>query len=305
MVNWRKFSEQLPTNLPEGGSVVYIKHPNSGQPIKCFYLHYPFRSDIKDRLYKINEGGRKITPLGLKENPTEWSTLLDFEKEPETVEPHSGELDNIDLIKPLLDFSDEECFYFLQIMQRRKDGNSTHRHTRIIKNYYIRSEEYLDKKYDEIKDLCRFFKARACIRLNKRNYRDVSFKMMQYLAGMMSNKDWEHCNKAFNKACGRGHAEPKNGKSWVVDVDSKVTGKVNYIAKMIEKCDPAGLFKVHKILESPNGYHLITSPFNTDQFVNEIIPEDSDIIRVVEIKKDNPTNLFVPNLDNKNNTDEK
>lgn len=304
MVNWRKFSEQLPTNIPGVGNVVYIKHPNSGKPIKCFYLHNPFDLNIRYRLYEIDESGHMTTLLDLEENPTEWTTPVDFEKESETVESRSGELDNIDLIKPLLDFSDEECFYFLQIMQRRKDGNSTHRHTRIIKNYYIRSEEYLDKKYDEIKDLCRFFNARACIRLNKRNYRDVSFKMMQYLAGMMSNKDWEHCNKAFNKACGRGHAEPKRGKSWVVDVDSTDNKKVVEICKMVDQCDPQ-VHKVHTVLESPNGYHLITSPFNTNQFVNEVIPEDSDIIRVVEIKKDNPTNLFVPNLDNKNNTDEK
>lgn len=207
------------------------------------------------------------------------------------------EVDNYDLIRPLLNFENEGQFYFLQVMQRRKDGNDIKRHTKIIKNYYIHSLEYLDKKYDEIKGLCTFFNSRACIRLNRRDYRSVSFKMMQYLSGMMANRDWENCKKAFNKACGRGNAETKTTKTWVVDIDNQDSDNAHLLSTLIDRCRPtiAGESKVIEILPSKAGFHLITRPFDLHQMSNEIVNSaDRKVPQNWEVKKDNPTNLYIP-----------
>lgn len=205
------------------------------------------------------------------------------------------EINNKDKILSLLDFSGENTFYFLQIMKRRKDGHpEMNRHTKVIKNYYISNREYFERKWEEIVGFCNFFKARACLRLNKRDYRSVSFKIMQYMAGMMANEDWMHCKNSFAKACGRGHSDPQ--KKWVVDVDSREIELLEWVVGLINQCNPYDLNKVIAKLDSPNGYHLITKPFDALQFRNRICIEKG--IDKVDIKKDNPTNLYVPNLNN-------
>lgn len=58
-------------------------------------------------------------------------------------------VDNFDLIEEFLKFESEDDFYFLQVIQRKKDGNETGRGNngaRLIKAYYIHSIEHLEEK---------------------------------------------------------------------------------------------------------------------------------------------------------------
>jgi hypothetical protein len=59
-------------------------------------------------------------------------------------------VNNLELIKPLLKFESDDDYYFLQILQRKKDnadldkrlmGNNNS--ARLIKGYYIKSVEHL------------------------------------------------------------------------------------------------------------------------------------------------------------------
>jgi hypothetical protein len=75
-------------------------------------------------------------------------------------------IDNIQLILPFLKFESKDDFYYLQILQRKKENPQLGSNSRVIKNYYITSEKYLLDRYNEIKKLCEVFNARAMIRLN-------------------------------------------------------------------------------------------------------------------------------------------
>ena len=86
-------------------------------------------------------------------------------------------IDNIDFIKPLLNFNNEGDFYMLYIFKRKKDqttDKANHQSVRTIKTYCVDSSDYLDKRYDEIKQLCEMFNARAYIHIQKQNHQDVS-----------------------------------------------------------------------------------------------------------------------------------
>jgi hypothetical protein len=63
-------------------------------------------------------------------------------------------IDNLKLILPFLKFESQDDFYYLQILQRKKENAELGSNSRVIKNYYIKSEEYLLDRYDEIKKLC-------------------------------------------------------------------------------------------------------------------------------------------------------
>lgn len=192
-------------------------------------------------------------------------------------------INNFSLIEPLLKFDSDDDFYFLQILQRKKENELLGSNSHVVKNYYIKSSDYLNKRHDEIIKLCDMFNARAMIRLNKRSFSNVAFKTLVNLANTISNKDYAFCHTQYDSACGNGHND-KN-KTWILDID-ELGRNLNSMILFIEReCDPVGN-KFIITIPSKNGYHLITKPFNTQQFEMQY--------PAVEIHKDNPTNLYIP-----------
>lgn len=202
-------------------------------------------------------------------------------------------INNIELIKPLLNFVNKDDFYYLQILQRKKDPNpiglptGSNNNARTIKNYYINNLEYLDKKMPEIIALCDLFNARASIRLNKRSYRKVAFRTLQKVSGILANGEYSHLKTAYSKACGLGH-NAGNNKTWIVDLDESYQLEKEYLNKLqddINDFQPEGN-KIIAIIPSKSGIHLITKPFNIKQLQEKSY--------MMDIHKDNPTNLYIP-----------
>lgn len=198
-------------------------------------------------------------------------------------------IDNLNLVLPFLVFESADDFYYLQILQRKKENPQLGRNSRVIKNYYIKSQEDLIKKYDEIKDLCRLFNARASLRLNKRSFEKVAFKAMINMAENMGQRDYLHVSHCYDRAIGDGHND-KN-KKWIIDIDAPVGGVISaeYLEKMkgyINNQRPEGN-KILSIIPSKTGIHLITSPFDLKTFYDEY-PD-------IDVHRDNPTNLYLVN----------
>jgi len=192
-------------------------------------------------------------------------------------------IDNIDKILPFLNFESEDDFYYLQILQRKKENSQLGSNSRVIRNYYIKSTQYLLNRYDEIKKLCDVFNARAMIRLNKRSFEKVGFKTMENLAHTMMNKEYSFLNKSYDRACGLGHNDSE--KKWILDIDIIDEKFDREVQLFINNIIPAG-GKILGNFKSKNGHHLITKPFNLQEF-SQKYPN-------IEIHKDNPTNLYIP-----------
>jgi hypothetical protein len=195
-------------------------------------------------------------------------------------------IDNLELIKPLLNFSEPGDFYMLLVLKRKKDQpegeRDNHQSVRTIKTYCVESIEYLEKRYEEIKQLCEMFKARAYIHIQKQNHRDVSLNMMVALAQRI--QDGNHKQQGlFDSVVGQLKTYEKR---WVCDVDVKDTQFVENVVKFINSLKPEGS-KCEAVIPTKNGYHLITQRFDTKTFSEEY-PE-------IQIQKKNPTLLFLPN----------
>lgn len=203
-------------------------------------------------------------------------------------------VNNLEKILPLLKFESEDDFYYLQILQRKKDNPHIGANSKVIKNYYITSEKYLLDRFDEIKTLCDVFNARASLRLNKRSFEKVGFKAMTNMANTMMNKDFKFLKASYDRACGLGHND-KN-KTWIVDVDKEEVIWLEQIISAIQPCEPLG-DKIVVQLDSKTGLHLITRPFNTEQFkinlAKELQAYQMSPISI-EIHKDNPTAIYIP-----------
>jgi hypothetical protein len=192
-------------------------------------------------------------------------------------------IDNFELIKPLLSFDSEDDLYYIQVMQRKKENPDIGTNTRTIKEYYFNNLAYLESRYDEIKKLCNFFNARAGLRLNKRSARKVALKTLQNISENLIHEAHISIKSAYSKACGQCHND-KN-KKWIVDIDTKNIDHVDKVKSAIYKCEPRNIV-LYATIPSVAGMHLITSPFNVQEFKSMGFTED--------IHKDNPTNLYIP-----------
>jgi hypothetical protein len=195
-------------------------------------------------------------------------------------------IDNIEQIKKLLNFEKVGDFYMLYVLKRKKDQpegeRDNHQSVRTIKSYCIESIEHLDRRYDEIKQLCEMFKARAYIHVQKQNHTDVSLNMMVALAQRI--QDGNHKQQGlFDSVVGQVKTQEKR---WIVDIDTKENGIENLISNEIYMLRPEGS-KVEAIIPTKNGYHLITKRFDVKSF--------SDKYPDIDIQKKNPTLLYYPN----------
>ena len=198
-------------------------------------------------------------------------------------------IDNIELIKPLLNFTEKGDFYMLYVFKRKKDQpegeRDNHQSVRTIKTYCIDSVEHLERRYDEVKQLCEMFKARAYIHVQKQNHRDVSLEMMVALAEKIRNGQ-NNQKGLFDSVVGQIKTYEKK---WIVDIDTKDEIVVHRIAHIINQMKPEG-DKIITCIPTKNGYHLITSRFDVLTF-NKMMSLQGE---VPDIQKKNPTLLFLP-----------
>jgi hypothetical protein len=195
-------------------------------------------------------------------------------------------IDNLEIIKPLLNFSEPGDFYMLYVFKRKKDQpegeKDNHQSVRTIKAYCIESIDHLERRYAEIKQLCEMFKARSYIHVQKQNHKDVSLEMMMALAERIKNGS-QNQKGLFDSVVGQLKT---NEKRWIVDVDTKDQVELDAIKYNINRfCRPEG-DKVESTIPTKNGYHLITERFDVMEFKKHF--------PTIDIQKKNPTLLYLP-----------
>jgi hypothetical protein len=190
---------------------------------------------------------------------------------------------NFEQIRNLLKF-ESDYFYFIQIIQRKKENSELGSNNRIIRSYNISSLEKFDKNKDEIIKLCETFNARAYIHLNRRKWRKIALESLRYNAELIANEQYEGIKSSFETIIGRNNSEPYSTKTWIVDCDGMTTPSPLMIAMIEHECQPKDGHKCLHIIPTKNGCHLITKPFDTQKFGMKY----GDI----EIHKDNPTILY-------------
>jgi hypothetical protein len=202
-------------------------------------------------------------------------------------------IDNMSTIKRLLNFEKEGDFYMLYVFKRKKDQpegeRDNHQSVRTIKTYCVDSIEYLEKRYDEIKQLCEMFKARAYIHVQKQNHKDVSLNMMVALAQRIQDGNLKQ-KGLFDSVVGQLKTHEKR---WIIDIDNVSTDRfahAEYYTSMREYInelqEEVGKDKNMAFVKTKSGFHIITQPFNVMKF-KEKYPD-------IDIQKKNPTLLYYP-----------
>ena len=211
-------------------------------------------------------------------------------------------IDNLELIRPLLNFSESGDFYMLYVFKRKKDQpegeRDNHQSVRTIKTYCIESMDHLERRWDEVKQLCEVFRARAYIHVQKQNHHEVSLNMMMSLAERIKN-GVPNQKGLFDSVVGQMRTIEKR---WIIDVDGQHEASPIMMAFIEYNCAPFTQIKfdevgipdgylsgpkIEAIIPTRNGHHLITKKFDVVTF-KKAYPD-------IEIQKKNPSLLYYPN----------
>lgn len=199
-------------------------------------------------------------------------------------------VDNFNLFTPWFDnLSDQGDFYFVQIIQRKKECD-VGSNNNVIKDYYFFDKKTFFKKKEEIVTLCKTFNARAYFWINPRNCKQVQYEIIrEALEAIECNS--KKLFKCVSKAIGQRRNCNYKSK-WILDFDTKDWSFINKYLDLVRDCRPY-TNKILYYVPTVNGIHVITLKFDLDQFKQKLAIAKLDNI---DIHKDNPSILYYDDI---------
>lgn len=199
-------------------------------------------------------------------------------------------INNFNLIAPMMHFDNDSTIYFVEIIARGKDVGTTGE--KWIKDYHIRNMAHFQKAMPEIIEICDKQHARAYIRLNCRDIYRANQRLIKRLVDCELQKQPLTAPRLYASVLGECGDEPKKTRKWIVDVDAcegttveaLATQYTNWINNNCQPLDDRN--KVICRIPSKTGLHLITKPFNKQDFSKEFHAGDC-------VMPDGITNLYI------------
>ena len=191
-------------------------------------------------------------------------------------------IDNFNKIINIMSFDDTNDFYFIQLIKRKKDNPDMKGDSAVIKDWYVSSVDYLLNKKDSMIEMANQYNARLTIRVNKRNYKKLGLKMISDITQKLESENYKGLKSSFSSVAGQYSSD--SDKKWIVDIDSGDLENLEEIKTIINDSMP-NIDKIICEIPSKSGIHLIVRPFDVREF--------KKLFKDIEIKKDNPTNLYI------------
>ena len=198
-------------------------------------------------------------------------------------------MENFNLIRKMLSFPDENAFYFLQILKRRKDNPDLRKDMVLLSDYYIYSLEQFDDLKQRIIDQCDTENARAYFRLNRRDAKKVAMQVLKRTVDHIMSENYRAVKNAFASCAGEYHSDPD--KKWIVDIDCVSIDTFNHAEVynevrnlILDLQSEAGKEPMLNLIRSKSGVHIVTRPFNLNKFKSRF-PD-------IDVHKDNMVILY-------------
>lgn len=188
----------------------------------------------------------------------------------------------------------KDDFYFVQVIQRKKDGVNLPSYTsgaRTIRSFYFFNKEEFLRQESYIKELCDKNNARAYFWINPRNTFDVACESIKQFTELIKNGNTRQGIAVYDRATGASRSLNYD-KLWIVDLDSKDLEYIKKIMDIIKYCRGKEGTRIHYVNTTLNGVHLITEKFDKRQFAQELAINNMDPI---DIYDDSPTLLYYKN----------
>lgn len=183
--------------------------------------------------------------------------------------------DNLKKIIPLLVFQNSS---FYEILITKNANNQ------VIKHYMVDSLQNLMANYDEMKRIADYLDASVYIKLGSYSKEKLGYKIIETLSKKLEKQELDY-SLLIEESIGNLKS---NFEHWIIDIDFKDVSDTDIIRiqKAINDCEPGGKNIIAEI-PTPNGAHIITRPFNTNQFIPH-----QDVFYKCKVNKDSSTILY-------------
>lgn len=188
-------------------------------------------------------------------------------------------------------------YYVIEIMRRGKDNPDLPAANVHFKNYYIYSWEDYERYENEIKDLCKTFRMRAYISVNRKDLRRVAINTVAEMTRRIAEGDYKRIYKVFESCSGKYKERNKN--YWIIDIDNEgMTGKfAAAVRQFVNECQSQFDKNVITQIPTRSGVHIITHPFNKKEFekkFNDFFKDENGnlICDMPDIKENHLTLLY-------------
>jgi hypothetical protein len=178
-----------------------------------------------------------------------------------------------------------EDFFFVQILQRTKDG---HEKAHVIRSYYFYNVDHFLNKQDSIIELCHKYNARAYFWVNPRNATRISAECIKEFTNLLLNNNCVGGYTVWDRMCG-SYSSPNGVKLWIVDIDTKDEKVIETIKNLVNESRGALDNKIAHIIPTVQGVHLLTRGFDIHQFKQLCIINH---VPVPDVHKNNLTLLY-------------
>ena len=184
-------------------------------------------------------------------------------------------VNNIDKIRKLLKFNND-TYYFIQVIQRRKENPDLPK-LEIQRGYwYITSLKDLDIHLPKITMLCSIYNARTYISLIPRSCEKFAKLCVIEFGRRVFNNSYTNIFSIPQKISLKNEVMqsgvfPK--PFWLIDID-----KVEDIKAIIDFIKNNTSIKLVEIINTVNGVHLIVECFNPKKELNLLINKNNDYI---------------------------
>lgn len=206
-------------------------------------------------------------------------------------------IDNFLTINKILKFDNDDDFYMLQVIKRRKENPEMETNSLVLKTTYLQSEGQLLRLKDDLVDLADRHNARVYVNPCRKSFRKCTIACLKEFADRIACENYAKPYKIFDSVAG---ACGSNRAIWVVDVDWNELDDVvfagefslemeqriyiNKMCEFINTLKPDVDDKIVAVNRTVNGAHVLTTPFNAADF-RQKYPN-------VTVHKNNPTLVY-------------
>lgn len=215
-------------------------------------------------------------------------------------------INNFKQFESLMEFTNPGDCYFIQLLKRQKDNPEMKRNMVNVDNFFVYSLDEYREMESRIIEVANLHNARAYIRVNRRNTEKLALNTLVKVSNLILSKDYKSVKNAYLSAAGECSSEPM--KRWIVDLDrdetwfdwtwkSFIHDIRDRITKLHAECNrnsKQGEYKILTEIQTKNGLHIITNPFNLQKFREDDSTTMREQLAKIDIHKDNPTILYHP-----------
>lgn len=167
-----------------------------------------------------------------------------------------------------------DLVYMFQAIKRKKDNPEMERSESVLRTV-VTHEVFSEKLHNRMKEYVVNDNARIYFRVGAIDARNAALRTIAKMAEMAVSNQW-NVREAYDSVCG----SMKTGY-WVIDIDDCHIDRAMVADQLTQLQLSAKQEPLTMITETPNGFHMITRPFDTSKFKFPF-----------EIKKNQPTILY-------------